>query len=388
MSLVWTGGNGLSAEIQDSAKNVRCRKADISPLWQSPAIPGSLPTPIPTDTLHNQAGQLSLLWYLANEGKWEESTVNHLRSIGLATFLVFSLIGPANAAQPIMSAEQVERVRDSFIFVFDNSIASNDVAQKARRLAANNNGRLIHTYSHAIRGFTARMPAEAAARMASNNPNIAYFEPDQIAYPFPPPWCADNPNDPRCGGDDGESGGDASPGQETPWGIVSVNGGISGMSGTAWVIDTGVDLDHPDLNVDTTRSRNFVSKGKDNGGDDPDGHGTHVAGTIAAIDNDIGVIGVAAGATVVSVRVLGRNGGTYSDVIAGVDYVAANGTSEDVANMSLGGGRSDALNDAVAAAAAMGPTFVVAAGNSSACLLYTSPSPRDQRPNLRCRLLQ
>jgi hypothetical protein len=274
-----------------------------------------------------------------------------------------------------MSAEMIERVRDSFIFVFDDSVPASDVAQEARRLTETNNGRLIHTYSHTIRGFAARVPAEAAARMASSNPNIAYFEQDQIAYPFPPPWCRDNPDDPRCGGDDG--GGDSgttSPSEQIPWGVARVNGGVVRELGTAWVIDTGVDLDHPDLNVDTSRSRNFVSRGKDQGADDPDGHGTHVAGTIAAIDNDIGVIGVAAGATLVSVRVLGRNGGTYSDVIAGVDYVGANGSSGDVANMSLGGGKSNALNNAVVTASSSGVVFVIAAGNSSAEAKNYSPA--------------
>jgi hypothetical protein len=313
-----------------------------------------------------------------DHGKSEGSSVKCLNSILLSTLLAFSLNGPVNAAeQPIMSAEMIERVRDRFIFVFHDSVAPGDVAQESRRLMASYNGRLIHTYSHTIRGFAARVPAEAAARMASNNPHIAYFEQDQIAYPFPPPWCADNPNDPRCGGDDG--GGDDSAGtnptQQTPWGITRVNGGTGIASGTAWIIDTGVDLDHPDLNVDTGRSKNFVTKGKDNGGDDPDGHGTHVAGTIAAIDNSIGVIGVAPGAAVVSVRVLGRNGGTYSDVIAGVDHVGAHGQSGDVANMSLGGGKSDALNTAVEHAAYFsGTVFVIAAGNSSADAGNYSPA--------------
>ena len=99
-----------------------------------------------------------------------------------------------------------------------------------------------------------------------------------------------------------------------------------------------------------------------------------MAGTIAAIDNSIGVIGVAPGAAVVSVRVLGRNGGTYSDVIAGVDYVGANAASGDVANMSLGGGYSQALNDAVVTASNRGTVFVIAAGNSSADAGNYSPA--------------
>ncbi|HYQ57861.1 MAG TPA: S8 family serine peptidase, partial [Draconibacterium sp.] len=89
------------------------------------------------------------------------------------------------------------------------------------------------------------------------------------------------------------------------------------------------------------------------------------AGTIAAIDNNLGVVGVAAGAKVVAVRVLDRRGsGTVSGVIAGVDYVADNASSGDVANMSLGGGISKTLDNAVLAASSS-CTFVLAAGNES-----------------------
>jgi subtilisin family serine protease len=139
------------------------------------------------------------------------------------------------------------------------------------------------------------------------------------------------------------------------------------------VIDTGVDQNHPDLNVDTTRSVNFVSRGKYKV-DDGNGHGTHVAGTIAAIDNTIGVIGVAAGATVVGVRVLGDNGsGSFADVIAGVDHVAAHGNPGDVANMSLAGGYSLALNEAVQNASA-NVKFAIAAGNNGANASSYSPA--------------
>jgi subtilisin family serine protease len=119
------------------------------------------------------------------------------------------------------------------------------------------------------------------------------------------------------------------------------------------------------LNVDAGRSVSFVTRGK-NSAKDGNGHGTHVAGTIAAIDNGIDVIGVAAGATVIAVRVLGNSGsGFYSWVIAGIDHVADNGSSGDVANMSLGGPPSQAVDAAVVAAASKGIMFSLAAGNSS-----------------------
>lgn len=183
---------------------------------------------------------------------------------------------------------------------------------------------------------------------------VKFIEQDHIITLGKPPWAG--------GGDDDEVAS-----QETPWGITRVNGGVTySGSGVAWVIDTGVDLTHPDLNVDVNRSVSFLG-GKDaNDPNDANGHGTHVAGTIAAIDNSEGVIGVAAGATVISVRVLNRRGsGTYSGVIAGVDYVGQNGAAGDVANMSLGGGVSQSLDNAVIAASSGGVIFCLAAGNSS-----------------------
>lgn len=213
---------------------------------------------------------------------------------------------------------------------------------------------LMQVYASAIHGFVVKLDLEQKNALM-NDRRIAYIEQDQY-IPFQrPPW---------AGG--GDSGSSTSSGQETPWGITRVNGGVSATDKTAWVIDTGIDLDHPDLNVDLIRSRTFVSTGKDSKDpEDSDGHGTHVAGTIAAIDNGLGVVGVAAGASVVAVKVLSPRGGTLSDVIAGVDYVGAQGNSGDVANMSLGGGASKALDDAVVEASKSGVKFVIAAGNSS-----------------------
>ena len=145
------------------------------------------------------------------------------------------------------------------------------------------------------------------------------------------------------------------------------------------VLDPGIQLDHPDLNVDVARSRTFLGKG---GPGDENGHGTHVAGTIAARDNTIGVIGVAPGAPVVAVRVLDRRGsGSVSGVVAGVDYVAQNGRPGDVANMSLGGGVSTTLDNAVIAAASGGVRFALAAGNERDDANNHSPA-RANGPNV------
>jgi subtilisin family serine protease len=209
-------------------------------------------------------------------------------------------------------------------------------------------------YDAAISGFAAEI-TNGQLNALRRNPNVAYVEVDRVVALAPP--CG-TPNGGPCPPDDPDGGA-----QATPWGVARVGGPIAGATGTAWVIDTGVDLDHPDLNVDVARSASFVPRGK-SGADDGNGHGTHVAGTIAAIDNGIDVVGVAAGAKVASVRVLDNSGsGAYSWIIAGVDYVARNGRNGDVANMSLGGPPSQALDDAVRAASAS-VKFTLAAGNS------------------------
>jgi subtilisin family serine protease len=167
--------------------------------------------------------------------------------------------------------------------------------------------------------------------------------------------------------------------QTIPAGISRVGYG-DGTGRTAWVIDSGIDLTHPDLNVDAGRSRSFLSA--DPSPNDGNGHGTHVAGTIGAKNNTVGVVGVAANATLVSVRVLdAAGGGTGSGVIAGIDYVGANGRAGDVANMSLGGGASQALDDAVLRASQTGILFALAAGNSSGDANFTSPA-RVNGPNV------
>lgn len=230
------------------------------------------------------------------------------------------------------------------------SVLTNELVSKFSnaQLAKEN---IVQTYGYAVNGFAAKINKEQLKILRADS-RVKLIEQDQLIT-------LGKPTNPGGGG-----GTTTPPAEEIPWGIARVNGGISESTGTAWIIDTGIDLDHPDLNVDPTRNRSFLG-GKDaNNPDDGNGHGTHVAGTIAAIDNSIGVIGVAAGAKVVAVRVLdSRGSGSYSGVMAGVDYVGANGVPGDVANMSLGGSFSQALNDAVIAASSKGVIFCVAAGN-------------------------
>jgi len=232
--------------------------------------------------------------------------------------------------------------------------------------------KIVHKYNNVIAGFTAQL-SDAQLEILKEKSNVDYIEKDRI-YTFAPP-CG-TPNGGPCDGDGGgDDGGSSS--QETPYGITRVNGGATYTgSNVAWVIDSGIDLDHPDLNVDASRGYNAFTSGRDGKSlDDGNGHGTHVAGTIAAVDNNQGVIGVAAGATVIPVKVLdSRGSGSYSGVIAGVDHVGANGSNGDVANMSLGGPTSQALDDAVLAASSNGIKFVLAAGNESTDANNSSPA--------------
>ena len=226
------------------------------------------------------------------------------------------------------------------------------VAEKAKDVAFD------RVYSHATTGFSASLNERQLAALRSD-PRVKLIEPDrQVNLDFKV-----------------ESvGARADRAQTTPWGITAVGGAVSYAGGSrwAWIIDSGIDLDHPDLTVNTSASRSFISG---QNADDGNGHGTHVAGTVAARNNTIGVIGVAAGATVVSVRVFGASGSSSNSIIiSGIDYVTANALAGDVANMSLGGGASTATDDAVRRLAARGVRCAVAAGNSSANANNFSPA--------------
>ncbi len=135
------------------------------------------------------------------------------------------------------------------------------------------------------------------------------------------------------------------------------------------IIDTGIDLDHPDLNV--AGGKNCQKR---TSYDDGNGHGTHVAGTVGGLDNGAGAVGMAPGARLWAVRVLDNSGsGTWSSVICGIDWVTAqHAPTIEVANMSLGGSGSDgtcassSLHQAICNSVGSGVTYAVAAGNSSA----------------------
>ena len=253
--------------------------------------------------------------------------------------------------------------RATYIVVLDSGV---DPDAAAARAARRHDGRVGHVYHHALNGYSIEVPPRAAAAIARSR-GVAHVEADQVMR------ISD---------------------QTVPTGISRIgapgNGNID-IDGSddarvdvdVAVIDTGIDLDHPDLNVHAATDCTNESGGPPwsrtaeclSGGDDDNGHGTHVAGSAAALDNGIGVVGVAPGARLWAVKVLGANGsGSTTMVIAGIDHVAANADQIEVANLSLGGGFSQALNDAVANAVDAGVTMVVAAGNSSADAGGSSPA--------------
>jgi len=257
-------------------------------------------------------------------------------------------------------------IPDRYIVVLrDNVPASLPVAAQAARLPG---VALLHVYEHALKGFSATIPAgqlEALRR----DPRVAFVSPDRRVWAFSEtlPAGVDRIN------------------AERPFsGSTNRGAGIN-----VAVLDTGVDLAHPDLNLHPTLAKNCVSSSPPNDGN---GHGTHVAGTIAAKSNTSGVVGVASEAAIVPVKVLGDDGsGSWSQVICGVDFVTANAAQIHVADLSLGGNgqdstsdancnnsRNDALHKAICRAVRAGVTVVVAAGNSGRDLRNTVPATYDE----------
>jgi len=220
---------------------------------------------------------------------------------------------------------------------------------------------LKQTYSFALKGFTAILD-DIQLEKLKNDPRVKSIEQDYLITLAKPDYLIEPTADPA---------------QETPWGITRVGGAIDGTGKTAWIIDSGIDSDHPELIVDVARSRSYLTRGRYSI-EDGNGHGTHVAGTVAAMDNTIGVIGVAPGATIVALRVLDNRGsGDFSWTIAALDYVAASANIGDAVNMSLGPTSrytDTAVDAAVTNVADLGIKIAIAAGNASDDALYYSPA--------------
>jgi subtilisin family serine protease len=242
-------------------------------------------------------------------------------------------------------------VPGQYVVVLNDDVGN--VPAVANDLAGAQGLGLLHVYEHALKGFAATVPSGRLSALAAD-PRVKHVEQDQVFAAFA---------------------------QTLPTGInridadlnakAKINDADERVDSDIAILDTGIDLDHPDLNV--FKNVTFV-RGTSSGNDD-NGHGTHVAGTAAALDNGSGVVGVAPGARLWAVKVLARSGlGFTSDIIKGVDYVTQNASAIEVANMSLGGGDSQTLKDAIKKSTDKGVVYAVAAGNSSTDAGGTSPA--------------
>ena len=266
--------------------------------------------------------------------------------MALGAALLLALFFAPQANQPALA--NGDAIPGQYIVVLapgTNSLsAANDMAREHGLSVA-------HVYSHALNGFSARIP-DARLEKLKEDPRVLLIDADRVM---------------------------TIQSQTIPTGILRIDGHLSSTaagngSGSVNVdvaiIDTGIQTNHPDLNVvggvNCVKGRNTIEDGN--------GHGTHVAGTVGALDNGIGVVGVAPGARLWAVRVLDNNGsGTTASVICGIDWVTANAHIIEVANMSLGGsgsdsvcGGSDTYHNAICNSVNAGVTYVVAAGNSAA----------------------
>lgn len=264
-----------------------------------------------------------------------------------------------NADAPVIRAYGDKAIKDQWIVVFERepsmkaAEARAFVANASSELARTSGGRVLKTFNHALSGAVMRVPEQALAALQRDE-RVVYIEQDQIVSI------------------------NATQNNAT-WGIdrvdqrdLPLNGTYtweaSGAGVNAYIIDTGILLNHVDFSGRANAGFTAISDG--NGTNDCNGHGTHVAGTVGSE-----TFGVAKDATLWAVRVLGCNGsGSNSGVIAGVDWVAANAQLPAVANMSLGGGSSTALDNAVRNAINAGVTFVVAAGNDNSDACVGSPN--------------
>lgn len=307
-------------------------------------------------------------------------------ALGAAFFAISSIsaIAPAQAQQPAEPPGQAlrpERIPNQYIVVFRDDVQ--DPRGLARALAAANGFQLRHVYGSALKGFSATMPP-GLAQVLAGDPDVVSVEQDLVAHAVT---------------------------QSLPTGIqridvpgnsiAAIGGSASNVNADVAVIDTGIAWAWQGSELNIAGGVDFVGGGGScsfsstgSPGDDisTSGHGTHVSGTIAAIDNQMGVVGVAPGARLWAVRVLDANGsGAFSDVIAGIDCVTAHADTIEVANMSLSGiGSLDALRQAIQESVAKGVVYVVAAGNEARDIYGSDGIVNDESnaPNesMRCYL--
>ncbi len=269
--------------------------------------------------------------------------------------------------------ERDNRIPGQYIVVFKDSVK--DVDSVAGEIERKHKGEHVAAYHHALRGFAVAMSSEEVEKVKKDSRVDFVVEDREVNI---------------LGKFEGSKT-VISQAQISPTGIMRVNAPSSiakGLGITVAVIDTGIDLKHSDLagnilNNGTSCIRRTTSN-------DDNGHGTHVSGTIAALDNGIGVVGVAPQAKLIPIKVLDRNGsGTWSSVICGIDWVTAHASQYNikVANMSLGGSgtsdnncgntNNDVLHKAICKSRDAGVTYVVAAGNENTNSANSVPASYD-----------
>src|SRR5918994_20449 len=273
--------------------------------------------------------------------------------LAAALFVCLATAAPSDAGE-FRAAE--DPIAGSYIVVFKSDAVRGArearsqrplVADAAGELARTHGGKVKHIYQHALKGFAVQLTADQAQALAAK-PNVAYVEADQavhaIATQSPATWGLDRIDQ-----------------RDLPLNNAYTYN-QTGAGVHAYIIDTGVRASHQEFAGRMGNGADFVGGGTN----DCHGHGTHVAGT---------TYGVAKQVTIHPVRVLNCQGsGSNSGVIAGVDWVTANSPSPAVANMSLGGGASSALDNAVTNSVNSGVSYVVAAGNSNTNACNSSPA--------------
>ncbi|MBA2950367.1 S8 family peptidase [Streptomyces himalayensis] len=264
----------------------------------------------------------------------------------LAAGLQFTA-SPAHSAPlaDLRLAPEATAVPDSWIVVLkDGSTTKAATPATARSLATKYDGALDRVYSSALKGFSAELTRSEAAELA-RDPKVAYVQQNQVL----------RINDTQS---------------DATWGIDRIDQrdlplsktytyNTTASNVTAYIIDTGIRTSHSEFGGRASVGTDTVGGGQN--GQDCNGHGTHVAGTVGGK-----TYGVAKGVKLVAVRVLDCNGsGTTAGVVAGIDWVTANAVKPAVANMSLGGGADTTLDNAVKRSIASGVSYSIAAGNGN-----------------------
>ncbi|SFR28488.1 Serine protease, subtilisin family [Lentzea waywayandensis] len=275
--------------------------------------------------------------------------IRFLAGAGAATLAMSVLMVPnASAAEgEVLSLNAPEKIAGSFIVKLKEGKAN------GHALASRFGGTVEREYK-TFGGFNVKLTEKQAKRLAAD-PSVEFVEADQVVHTQatqtnPPSWGLDRIDQRNLP-------------LNSSYSYTSTGAGV-----TAYVIDTGVRISHSTFGGRAANGRDFVDN--DNVAQDGNGHGTHVAGTIAGSQ-----YGVAKAAKIVAVRVLDNAGsGTLAGVAAGIDWVGANAVKPAVANLSLGGGANATLDTAVRNAVAKGVTFAVAAGNSNANASGFSPA--------------